>query len=275
MRRGIQLVRLGLLWSRPLGTALIRSQRSAGAAPDLVVADLGDHQAAGRLCAELGARRGAVRPSDLLIAVASPHASNPELAQLVGDHRRAGGEALIVVSGAAVERRVIERELRSDRDVGIAVMIMVDALDGPGLARVRRRVASLVVARGEGLRAESPALRQDIVHRLHHRTALRLAVRSALVAEASEQTLTSAHARMAADTAGTVEAGVDPKDVGAVVAVGLLSVAWRHGARRLPEIVPLGRILLRGGLAYSFTRLVGLGAHRVALLGRAPHQEER
>jgi hypothetical protein len=270
-------VRAGLRWARPLATAVVKAHFDARRAGELVIASGGDAGEASRVAELLGARRGHAAPGDVMVGVAAPHAANHELAVAVGDHRRAGGEALVVVIVTPVQRRVIERELRADRDVGISVMLMVDALDGADLVRVRRRVANMIVSRGEGLRRDYASLQPDIARQMEHRTALRVGVRAALVAdtERSAAGMKSSHARLAADIASITDANFDAKAVGLVAALGLLAPAWRAGAGRLTALVPFTRIAVRGGIAYSVTRLVGIGAQRVAALGRAPHQEER
>lgn len=270
-------VRAGLRWARPLATAVVKAHFEAGRAGELVIASGGDAREASRVAELLGARRGHAAPGDVMVGVAAPHAANHELAVAVGDHRRAGGEALVVVIGTPVQRRVIERELRADRDVGISVMLMVDALDGADLVRVRRRVANMIVSRGEGLRRNYASLQPDIARQMEHRAALRVGVRAALVAdtERSAAGMKSSHARLAADIASITDANFDAKAVGLVAALGLLAPVWRAGAGRLTALVPFTRIAVRGGIAYSVTRLVGIGAQRVAALGRAPHQEER
>jgi hypothetical protein len=276
-------LRAGLRWARPLAIAIVDAQLEAGHPGELVIARAGDAIAGARLAGLIDARQGSAHPGDLLVGVAAAHGANLELAAAVGDHRRGGGRALVVVIGSPVERRAIERELRTDRDVGISVMLMVDSLDGADLVRVRRRVANMILSRGEGLRRTHPSLKlypsltADIVHQLQHRTAVRMALRAALVADAdnSAVAMKATQARLAADTAGMADAPLDPKTVGLVAALGLLPLAWRSGAGRLTGLVPFTRIAVRGGIAYSVTRLVGIGAQRVAKLGRAPHQEER
>ena len=204
----------------------------------------------------------------------------------VGDHRRAGGEALIVVVGNAVERRAIERELRADPDVGISVMVFVDDLAGPELERVRRRVADLVITSGRadqiingggGYRRRYASSLPDIAERMEARLAQRLAIQAALVDDPAKtaQTMKSGHATLVAATAGKSDDGFDPKHAGLVASVALLAPVWRRGAGRLEAFVPFTRIAVRGGLAYTVTRLVGMAARRLAMHGREPHQEER
>jgi hypothetical protein len=267
-----------------LATALVKAHFDAAQGEQLVVAAGGDEIGAARLADLLHARLGHARVRDLLVGVAGPHCRNDELAAVVGEHRRAGGEALIVVIGSPIERRVIERELRTDRDVGISVMLLVDALDGADLARVRRKVAGMIVSRGQGLLRDHPTLspdipsfKPDIARQMEHRAALRLGLRVALVADPKRGAarMKATHARLVADTASMADAPLDPKTVGLVTALGLLSPLWRIAAGRLTGLVPLTRIVVRGVLAYSVTRLVGIGAQRVAMHGRAPHQEER
>jgi hypothetical protein len=272
-------LRAGVRWARPLATAVVRAQLDARHGGQLVVtgAGAGDTTPVARLASELGAQTGTAGPRDLLIGVAWPWADNATLGTAVGDHRRAGGEALIVVVGNAVERRALERELRTDPDVGISVMLFVDALSGDELLRVRRRVADLLVVRGDGMRREYDRLHADIARQLEHRLAQRLAVRSALVANPDKMasTLKSQHAKLAADTTSLSDTGFDAKHIGLVAAVALVAPIWRRAAVRLTAFLPFTRIVVRGGLVYTITRLVGMGAQRLAMHGRAPHQEER
>ena len=277
MARGVKQVRTAVRWAQPLAVAVVNAQRDAHQAGRIVVVDAGDATAAERLAAVLEAPVGTAVPGDMLVGVAVPGAEHAELAALVGDHRRAGGEAVIIVVGNAVERRAIERELSTDQDVGISVMLFVDSLSHTDVARVRRRVADLIITSSRGFRRRYRSSQSDIARRMDHRLALRLAIRSGLVGDAAKtaQGMKSGHASMVAETTGMSDAGFDPKHAGLVAAVALLAPVWRHGSGRLTAFVPFTRIAVRGGLAYSVTRLVGIGAQRLAMHGREPHQEDR
>jgi len=256
-------------------------------AGQIVVVDHADAPAtASRLSTELDGRVGIATRADLLVGVAAAGAPNADLAATVGDHRRVGGEALIIVAGNAVERRAIERELRVDPDVGISVMLFVDDLAGPGLERVRRRVADLVITSGRadqlingggGYRRRYASSLPDIAERMETRLAQRLAIQAVLVDDPAKtaQTMKSGHATLVAATAGKSDDGFDAKHAGLVASVALLAPVWRRGASRLEAFVPFTRIAVRGGLAYTITRLVGMAARRLATHGRDPQQEER
>lgn len=277
MGRGARSARAAIRWAGPVAGAVVNAQVDVHNAGRIVVADAGDASAAARLATALEARVGVAGPPDLLVSVAAPGVPHADLARLVGDHRRAGGEALIIVVGNAVERRATERELRAaDQDVGISVMLFVDSPDGD-IARVRRRVADLVLSTGRGFRRRYASTQPDIAQRLEHRLALRLALRAALAADSDKtaQSMKSGHASLVAESTGMSDAGFDPKHAALVAAVALLAPVWRSGSRRLPAFVPFTRIAVRGSLAYTVTRLVGMGAKRLAMHGREPHQEER
>jgi len=241
---------------------------------------------AARLATALEARVGTATPGDLLVGVAAPGTANADFATRVGDHRRAGGEALIIVLGNAVQRRAIERELSADRDVGISVMLFVDSLTGDDVTRVRRRMADLVITSGRadqvinsggGFRRRYASSLPEVGERMEKRLAARLAIRSALVADPAKTapSMKSGHATLVAATTGTSNDGIDPRHAGLVAAVALLIPIWRRVAGRLTVFVPFTRTVVRGGLVYFLTRLVGMAAQRVAMRGRAPHQEER
>jgi hypothetical protein len=266
--------------------AVLNARFDAHHAGQIVVVDNGDAPAAARLAAALDARVGIAGPADLLVCVAAPGAPNADLAGLVGDHRRAGGEALIIVVGNAVQRRAIERELRADRDVGISVMLFVDAISGADLARVRGRVADLVITSGRddqvingggGYRRRYASSLPDVAERMEKRLAQRHAIQAALMDDPTKtaQSMKSGHATLVAATTGTSEGAIDPKHAGLVASVALLAPLWQRGAGRLAAFVPFTRIAVRGGLAYTVTRLVGMVARRLAMHGREPHQEER
>lgn len=277
MARRARPVRAAVRWARPLALAVVNAQVDVHHAGQIVVVDTGDAHAAAGLATALEARVGVATPGDLLVAIAAPGAANADLAGLVGDHRRAGGEVVIAVVGNAVQRRAVERELCNDRDVGISVMLFVDSLSDVDIARVRRRVADLIVTSGRGFRRRYASSQPDIAQRMEHRLALRLAIRSALVADPAKtaQSMKAGHASLVAETTGMSDAGFDPKHAGLVAAVALLAPIWRRGAGRLTAFVPFTRIAVRGGLAYTVTRLVGMGAQRLATHGREPHQEDR
>jgi hypothetical protein len=241
------------------------------------VLPIADHEAAVRLATEFGARVGAPAPVDLVVAIALPGADNAALASRVGDHRRLGGGALVVVVGNAAERRALERELRSDPDVGIGVMLFVDSLAGDDIVPIRRRVADMVIDHRNGTRRSYAGLQPDVARQMERRLAMRLALRSVLVAnpEKTASGMKTGHTRLAADTGSMSGASVDPKSVGLVVALALLSPVWRHGVGRLTRFVPFSRILVRSGAVYLITRLVGIAVRRVAVQGREPRQEER
>lgn len=278
MARGASSARAAIRWARPVAVAVINAQVDVHTAGRIVVISSGgDATAATRVAAGLEAQVGTARAIDLMVSVAAPGAPNADLARVVGDHRRAGGEALIVVVGNAVARRAIERELRRDPDVGISVMLFVDSLNDGEMVRVQRRVADLVVTNGRAFRRRFVATQPEIAERLEHRLALRLAIRAALAADSakSAETMKAGHTSLVAETTGMSDAGFDPKHAGLVAAVALLAPVWRHGAGRLTAFVPFTRIAVRGTLAYSITRLVGMGAKRLAMFGREAHQEER
>jgi hypothetical protein len=277
-------LRAGLRWARPLAMTLVSPQLDTASPGEVVVADVGAASESGRVAAVLETRRAHAGRRDLLVGVAARNAPNDELARIVGDHRRAGGDALIVVVGSAVERRLIERELRGDPDVGISVMLMVDALGGAELERVRRRVASMIVGRRalqafvrEPLAREPASLKPDIARHLERRAAVRVGVRAALTGDAQRVAagMKASHVQLATDTASMADANFEPKTVGLVAALGLMTPVWRAGVGRLTALVPFTRTVVRGGLAYAITRLVGMGAQRLAMHGRKPHQEER
>jgi len=282
--RGGKQLRAGFRWARPLAITLVSPQLDTASPGEVVVADVGAATESERLSAALETRRGRAGRRDLLVAVAARNPPNDELARLVGDHRRAGGDALIVVVGRPVERRLIERELRSDPDVGISVMMLVDALDGVELERVRRRVAAMIVGRRalqgpvrEPLSREPAALKPDIAGYLERRGALRAGVRAALEGDPQRVAagMKASQVQLATDTASMVDANFQPRTVALVAGLGLITPVWRAGVRRLAGFVPFDRIVVRGGAAYALTRLVGMGAQRLAVHGRKPHQEER
>jgi hypothetical protein len=279
-------LRTAARWSNPLAVAVMNARFDAHHAGQIVVVDHADATAtASRLATALDGRVGIATRADLLVGVAAAGAPNAVLAAVVGEHRRLGGEALIVVVGNAVERRAIERELRADKDVGISVMVFVDDLAGPELDRVRHRVADLVITSGRadqlinggGFRRRYASSLPDIAERMEARVAKRLAIQAVLVDDPAKtaQTMKSSHATLVAATAGKSDDGFDAKHAGLVASVALLAPVWRRGAGRLEAFVPFTRIAVRGGLAYAVTRLVGMAARRLAMHGREPHQEER
>ncbi len=277
MGRTSTALRTGMRWAQPVAKTVARSQMTARHADEIVVLPIADHEAAVRLATEFGARVGAPGRADLVVAIAQPGADNAALATRIGDHRRVGGGALVVVTGNAAERRVLERELRTDPDVGIAVMLFVDGLTGDDLVRIRRRVADMVIDHRNGTRRSYPGLQPEVARQMEHRLAMRLAVRSVLVASPTKTAagMKAGHTKLAADTGSLSNPGVDPKNIGLVVALAMLTPVWRHGAGRLTRFVPFSRILVRSGAVYLITRLVGLAVKRIAAQGREPRQEER
>jgi len=277
MGRTTTALRTGMRWAQPVAKTVARSQMTSRNADEIVVLPIADHAAAVRLATEFGARVGAPGPADLVVAIAQPGADNAALANRVGDHRRLGGAALVVVVGNAAERRALERELRSDPDVGIAVMLFVDRLSGDDIVPIRRRVADMVIDHRNGTRRSYAGLQPDVARQMEHRLAMRLAMRSVLVAspEKTASGMKSGHTKLAADTGTMSAAGVDPKSIGLVVALAILAPVWRHGAGRLTRFVPFNRILVRSGAVYLITRLVGIAVKRIAAQGREPRQEER
>jgi len=266
--------------------AVMNARFDAHHAGQIVVVDNGDAPTAARLASALDARVGIAGAADLLVCVATPGAPNAALAAVVGDHRRAGGDALIFVVGNAVQRRAIERELRPDRDVGISVMVFLDDLSGADLERARRRVADLVVTSGRadqvingggGYRRRYASSLPDVPERMEQRLAQQLAIQAVFTDDPAKtaQSMTSGYATLVAATTGTSDDGIGPKHAGLVASVALLAPVWRRAARRLDAFVPFTRIVVRGGLVYSITRLVGMAAQRVAAYDRDPHREDR
>jgi hypothetical protein len=279
-------MRVAARWVSPLAVPVMNARFDAHHAGQIVVVDNGDASVAARLANALDARVGVAHPTDLLVSVAAPGAPNADLATVVGDHRRAGGDVLIVVVGNAVQRRAIERELRADRDVGISVMLFVDDLQGADLDRTRRRVADQVITSdradhvisgGGGYRRRYASSLPDVAERMEQRMAQQLAIRAALVDDPAKTaaSMKSGHATLVAGTMGASNNGVDPKRAGVVASVALLAAVWRRSAGRLEAFVPFTRIVVRGGLVYSLTRLVGVTAQRVAAYHRDPPQEDR
>jgi hypothetical protein len=277
MGRTTTALRTGMRWAQPVAKTVARSQRTSRNAGENVVIPIAEHDVAVRLATEFGARVGMPGPADLVIAIAQPGADNAALATQVGDHRRRGGSALVVVVGNAAERRALERELRTDPDVGIAVMLFVDSLAGDDVVRIRRRVADMVIDHRNGTRRSYAGLQPDVARQMERRLAMRLAMRSVLVAspEKTAAAMKSSHTKLAAEAGSMSQAGVDPKSVGLVVALAMLSPVWRHGAGRLTRFVPFNRILVRSGAVYLITRLVGMAVKQIAVQDREPRQEER
>jgi hypothetical protein len=137
--------------------------------------------------------------------------------------------------------------------------------------------ADQVINSGGGFRRRYASSLPDVAERMENRLATRLAIRSALVADPAKTapSMKSGHATLVAATTGTSEDGIDLRHAGLVAAVALLVPIWRRVAGRLTVFVPFTRAVIRGGLVYILTRLVGMAAQRVAMRGRAPHQEER
>jgi hypothetical protein len=275
--RTLTALRTGARWGGPIAGTVATSQRAAHRTDDLVVAPAGDHDANVRLATVFGARVGMAQRGDLLIAVALPGEDNVAVAKIVGDHRRAGGDALVLLVGDTPQRRALERDLRNDPDVGVAVMLFVDSLSGGDLDRIRHRVASLVVSHADGRRRIRHTLNADVAREMEHRQALRLALRALMVADPDKTaaSMKATHTKLASDSASTPDSAIDPKNVGFVVALALLAPLWRRGAGRLTPLVPFTRMVVRGAAAYAITRLVGMGARRLSVQDRNPHREER
>jgi hypothetical protein len=269
-------VRGGARWSQPLARNIARSQAASRRVDEIVVLPMPDPDTAVALATEFSARVGEPHKGDLAIGIAVPGADNRALAATLGDHRRAGGDALVLLVGNAAERRALERELRTDLDVGIAVMLFVDRLDGDDLARIRRRVADAIIARREGARRHYAGLDDEVARQLERRMAMKLAVRSVLVQDSGRVAagLKAGHTKIVADRGSRGESPIDPKAIGLMVGLAMLTPLWHHGARRLDAFVPFTRVALRGGAAYATTRLVGLVAARLAASGRTSQQEE-
>jgi hypothetical protein len=258
---------------RPLGMTLVKSERTRRRPGEIVVATSGGLDA-DRLATAIGARRGNATSHDLLLAVAHVDDDLLGLAAEVGTHRRIGGDALIVVSASAVERRIIERELRTDPDVSVAVMMMVDDISGAELSRIIDRIADICAGRNDGMRTRYPALRSQVADRLAQRAARDVAIVSALSKERSGA-LSVRQTRLAADVAGLRGETFDPKTLGLVAVIGLVSPLLRRTVGRLTGLVPFVQIVVRAATAYSVTRLVGIAAQRAAMDGRARSREER
>lgn len=277
MGRTRTALRTGVRWAQPLAQNVARSRTASRNVDEIVVLPMADHDGAVALATVFGARVGAPGPRDLAIAVAVPGDELRALATTVGDHRRRGGDVLVLLVGNAAERRMLERELRTDPDVGIAVMLLVDRLDGTDLVRIRRRVADMIISHREGARRSYAGVQEDVSHQLEHRLALRLAVRSILVADADATAagFKTSHTKLVADRGAMADGGVDPRTIGLMVGLALLTPVWRRGAGRLAGFVPFTRIVARGTAAYAITRLVGLAAARLTHSARTAHQEER
>jgi hypothetical protein len=275
--RALTALRTGARWGGPIAGTVANSHRAANRTDDLVVAPSGDRDANVALATVFGARVGMPYRDDLLVGVALPGQDIEELAGIVGNHRRAGGDALVLLVGDAPARRALERGLRSDPDVGIAVMMFVEALTGPDLDRIRHRVASLVVSHADGRRRIRHTLQSDVAREMEHRQAFRLALRAMAVAdpEKTAASMKAVHTKLASDSAATPGSAIDPKNVGFVVALALLAPIWRRGAGRLTPLVPFTRVVIRGAAAYGVTRLVGMGARRLSTQDRNVHREER
>ncbi len=258
---------------RPLGMALVKSERASRRPGEIIVATFGGLDA-DRVAAAIGARRGHAASRDLLVAVASAGDDVLSLSAQIGTHRRASGDALIVVSADPVGRRIIERELHTDPDVSVAIMLMVDGSSGADLSQILRRIADICAARNDGMRTRYPALRSQIADRLEQRAARDVAIASALSNERSGA-MSVRQARLVADVAGLRGDTFDPKTVGLVAVIGLLSPVLRRTVGRLTALVPFTQIVVRAATAYSMTRLVGIAAQRASMDGRAPSQEER
>jgi hypothetical protein len=270
------MVRAGVRWVRPLANGAGKALADVGKPRHIVIAQAGDDDGSTRVGELIGARRGPAAPGDMLIGVATRASANGELAAEIGDHRRVGGAAAVVVVGTPAERRLIERELASDRDVGIAVLVMADGLSGDELVGLRERLAARVVREWTGLRWGSPAIGPDLTRHLQRRAAFRAAVRALMDTDMHSQSegMKVAQVRMVFDTAAVADRRPDPVVMGLVAAIGLLPPIWRR-AGRLTPFVPFTRTVIRGSVAYSITRLIGIVAKRLVASSREHHQEQR
>jgi hypothetical protein len=254
--------------ARPLalahGLSSMAAERDAGVA----VLDVGHPEDVWTVMELLDGRRGLPARTDVAVGVVvagDPDAAS-RVAEIVGDHRRRAGDAVVAVVGTPAQRRRAERVLLSHPDVEMSVVLHLDSLEG----RDRDRLVRAVV-RGLGLRSVAgarrhPALRPAVASTLQRRAARRAAGVAAVTggSRATMPILTVMQARLAADLHGLRRGRPDGRSVAQVAAVGVAAPLWRQGARAIVRRAPGSAPGVRAAYAYTVTRLVGAGAQRVS-----------
>lgn len=265
-------LRAGVKRGRPLGMAVRASAKGAAKGTRITVMDAGDRAATLALSESLAAPVRAPVEDDLVVAVLTPAADLGLIASRLSEHRRGGGDVLLAVAGSTAERRDQLTALRAEPDLGVAVAFPVEGLDGSDMEEFRDAVVRRLGTEVGGAARVSRLLRETATHGIVDRSAKRAALIAFLSgSRASSSVLTALQARMAADVGNL--AGEQPQAVQAGQAVGAAVAApiWRQVARGLSAALPGWKPLVRAGVAYAGTRLVGLVATR---LRRPPTHSE-
>lgn len=268
-RRG---VKAGVARGKPLGLAVVMSARGASRDASVSVVDAGDRDATEAVAAALGAPVRAPVNDDLIVCALTPRADLASVADRLSDQRRAGGDVLAVVVGTAVERRDAVDALRAEPDLGVGVAFPLERLDDDGAKELRDAVIRRLGASAVAVARTSAPLREAATQGIVNRGAVRAAVVTLLSgSRASSSVLTGLQARMAADVGNL--AGEQPQGVqaGEAVGVALAAPVWRQTARGLSAALPRWRPVVRAGVAFGATHLVGFIATRVR---RSPDHSE-
>ncbi|MFN8109986.1 MAG: hypothetical protein U0Y82_09110 [Thermoleophilia bacterium] len=259
--------------------ALAVGMSALAAEKDVRVAVLhnGDGTRTGLVAEAVGAPVGTGRPGDLLVTALWPQDDPAAVAEVLGAHRRAGGDAVVGLVGRPAQRRVQERALLAHPDIEMSLITYLDDFGDGGRRALRDRVVRALGTRAVAAARTAPGLRADVQRVLSRRSANRAAVVGVAAGRtrAAMPVLSAMQARLAADLAGLSGGRPDAKAAGGVVGIAVSAPVWRAVARRLIRAVPSAAPLVRGGLAYTVTRGIAVLAQRLAPTPQQAPQEER
>jgi uncharacterized protein (DUF697 family) len=196
---------------------------------------------------------------DALAVVAVPEdADVASVAAALAERAEAGGQSLAVILGSPERRAATERALRAVPGIELSSIVHVARPDADGERRVLDGLIRRLGDQAVGAARENAALRPAIGAHLVSQTAASACVLASGTAgrRARMHALTTIQLTMLGTLQGAYGRPLNARLAGDALAIVGSGFAWRLLGRRATT-VPVPSVMLRGGVAYMGTRVLG------------------